>query len=675
MGQSGYWVVTDGSILEGFERSAVMKKFELALKLQNKPELLKRMFSGRRVILKKGLTEEQAKTFVTKLQSQGLRGLVLEAKPKVKKAEQKVEVPLLTKKVEPPEPVVSPLEQQSSDEVPNKVRKLLSIPMLVPTLSAGVLLVCVAGLWMWLGEENPGTIAEQERIVANNEELIRERQVSNSTSQDSGRAEVGGIQLGASSDLVGNTNSATERAVIKAETSNVPSQVNRNQPEMQGTSIIAAPTSPLAAGGEVKLKSNNPQIGQNSTAGEVMSSVSQKNHFGSSAGDVQSARVEEGAVSTVADSKSAANQRLTGSKGAETAQEHASSNRSSATMQKGHSLVSSQTMRGNVSSAIAAGVKSSADAVVADKAHAAQQKEAKPVIGKKFEVLAKNEIVKSTASIENQFIAYDPSKEEKAQAKNKAPFLKAAEEPFSPELQDKLKDGGVGPLMVVVPTGSFIMGDILGGGDETELPLRKVTIGRPFAIGMYEVTFEEYDRFVRMTDRSFPKDKNWGRDNRPVINVNWNDAKAYVKWLSKQTGKKYRLPTEAEWEYVARAGNQTRYTWGDELGINNANCKGCGSLWDNAQTAPVGKFKANGFGLYDLQGNVREWVEDCFYEEYGATHLDGSARLIGNCRMRGARGGSWRGTEDTLRTAKRRWSPIRFRSDMIGIRVVRDLID
>ena len=131
-----------------------------------------------------------------------------------------------------------------------------------------------------------------------------------------------------------------------------------------------------------------------------------------------------------------------------------------------------------------------------------------------------------------------------------------------------------------------------------------------FAVGQYEVTFAEYDKFAEDTNKDKPSDKGWGRDNRPVINVSWHDANDYAKWLSKQTGYIYRLPTEAEWAYAARAGTTTHYWWGNDIGTNNANCDGCGSKWDNQKTAPVGSFAANNFHIYDTVGNVLEWCSD-----------------------------------------------------------------
>lgn len=150
------------------------------------------------------------------------------------------------------------------------------------------------------------------------------------------------------------------------------------------------------------------------------------------------------------------------------------------------------------------------------------------------------------------------------------------------------------PEMVVVPAGRFMMGSAEGEarsyGDER--PRHEVTIARPFALGRYPVTFAEYDRFCEATGRKRPGDEGWGRGRRPVINVSWEDATAYCAWLSQETGKTYRLPSEAEWEYACRAGTSTAYWWGDDIGKGNANCDGCGSQWDNKQTAPVGSFEA-----------------------------------------------------------------------------------
>ena len=145
------------------------------------------------------------------------------------------------------------------------------------------------------------------------------------------------------------------------------------------------------------------------------------------------------------------------------------------------------------------------------------------------------------------------------------------------------------PEMVVIPGGSFRMGCVSGldcHGDEK--PVHRVRVAS-FELSKYEVTFEEYDHFIAETGRRSPKDEGWGRGRRPVINVSWEDAVAYAEWLSVQTGERYRLPSEAEWEYAARAGSTTEYSWGNEIGRNRANCDACGSQWDNDKAAPVGR--------------------------------------------------------------------------------------
>jgi len=229
------------------------------------------------------------------------------------------------------------------------------------------------------------------------------------------------------------------------------------------------------------------------------------------------------------------------------------------------------------------------------------------------------------------------------------------------------------PEMVTVPSGSFMMGS---NEDISEQPLHLVTIARPFAVGKFEITFEQWDACVAGggCNSYRPDDRGWGRGRRPVIHVSWEDAKAYVTWLAGKTGKAYRLLTEAEWEYAARAGTKTEYYWGDKIGSGNANCWGCGSRWDNKQTAPVGSFKPNRFGLYDMLGNVWEWVEDCGQVGYAGAQAgyagaptDGSA-VTGNDCTRVFRGGCWRDYYTNLRSANRPRS-ISARSEYIGFRV------
>jgi len=229
------------------------------------------------------------------------------------------------------------------------------------------------------------------------------------------------------------------------------------------------------------------------------------------------------------------------------------------------------------------------------------------------------------------------------------------------------------PVMIVVPAGSFTMGSPEKESERysNEGPQHKVTIAEPLAVSRLEVTFEEWDACAAAAACPEIPDV-WGRRAMPVINVSWVDAKNYVAWLVKVTGKPYRLLSEAEWEYCARAGAATRYFWGDEPGAGNANCNGCGSQWDLQQAAPAGSFKPNAFGLYDMHGNVWEWVEDSWHENYVGAPTDGSAWLQGGQPvLRVIRGGSWRNESELLRAAVRERRNINVRFDTLGFRVAR----
>jgi len=243
---------------------------------------------------------------------------------------------------------------------------------------------------------------------------------------------------------------------------------------------------------------------------------------------------------------------------------------------------------------------------------------------------------------------------------------------------DPLRDGGEGPELVVIRAGSFRMGS--NDGDSDEKPPHEVTISQAFALGRTEVTFEEYDRFCAATGRSKPADEGWGRGTRPVINVSWEDAQAYARWLSEQTGETYRLPSEAEWEYAARAGTTTAYWWGDQASREYANYGTDAGLGGFAQrrdrweyTAPVGPFQTNDFGLHDMHGNVWEWVEDCWNDSYQGAPTDGSAWKQGECQRRVLRGGSWSNYPRYLRSANRVRVNSGLRSIYYGFRVARTL--
>ncbi len=245
-----------------------------------------------------------------------------------------------------------------------------------------------------------------------------------------------------------------------------------------------------------------------------------------------------------------------------------------------------------------------------------------------------------------------------------------------PAVGDVFRDCPHCPEMVVVPAGSFTMGSPSSeaGRDGDEGPQRRVDIPSPFAVGMYEVTFAEWDACVsgEGCDGHHPDDEGWGRGGRPVIHVSWDDAQAYASWLSRETGEDYRLLSEAEWEYVARAGTATRYWWGNGIGSNRANCASCGAGYAN--TVPVGSFSANAFGLHDVHGNVYEWVEDCWHDSYVGAPRDGTAWFGGrggDCSYRVLRGGSWSNNPRYLRSANRGRDGSGDRDDNDGFRVAR----
>ena len=238
------------------------------------------------------------------------------------------------------------------------------------------------------------------------------------------------------------------------------------------------------------------------------------------------------------------------------------------------------------------------------------------------------------------------------------------------------------PKMVVIPSGSFRMGSPKGeaGRDDlNEKPMRRVRIDCRFAVGVYEVTFAEWYACVDAggCGNYIPDDRGWSRGNRPVMNVSWDDAQTYVRWLSARTDKRYRLLSEAEWEYVARAGTETAYSWGDSIGVNRANCDGCGSQWDNEKTAPVGSFAANGWGVYDMHGNVEEWVQNGYNFGYEGAPPDGSARWesmdYGFLPLRVSRGGTFRSPPSSLRSAHRLRLGLAadYRNFNLGFRVAR----
>ena len=231
------------------------------------------------------------------------------------------------------------------------------------------------------------------------------------------------------------------------------------------------------------------------------------------------------------------------------------------------------------------------------------------------------------------------------------------------------------PEMIVIPADRFTMGSPTTetGRFDNEGPLHEVTIARRFAVSKFDVTFVDWDACVSVGGCPKASDSGFGRGARPVINVSWEDAQQYAAWFSKMTGKPYRLLTEAEWEYVARAGTTTAYFWGDEIGKGNANCNGCGSKWDNRETSPVGSFKPNAFGLDDTAGDAWQWVQDCYHDDYNDAPTDGSAWTRNDCSTHVVRGGSWYDGPQTVRSGYRVGDATVNRNSSLGLRIARML--
>lgn len=218
-----------------------------------------------------------------------------------------------------------------------------------------------------------------------------------------------------------------------------------------------------------------------------------------------------------------------------------------------------------------------------------------------------------------------------------------------------------------VAGGNFVMGDSAGKGHMREQPPRKVTIA-PLAVGKYEVTFEQYDKFCKATNNIKPNDQGWGRGTRPVINVSWNDAMAFSVWLSEQSGQRFTLPSEAQWEYFSRT---SRNNWASKNPEQNqANCDGCGSPWNRIGTAPVGTFPPNPQGLYDTAGNVNEWCLDTMHPNYVGAPVDGRAWIDKNVKEHVHRGGNWTSPPDDLDPYVRDFADAKFKGAYIGFRLV-----
>lgn len=235
----------------------------------------------------------------------------------------------------------------------------------------------------------------------------------------------------------------------------------------------------------------------------------------------------------------------------------------------------------------------------------------------------------------------------------------------------EVKDCPACPALITLPRGTFTMGN--NANDPSEKPVHQVSIKEPFAIGKFEVTAEQWNACAAAEACPRIATNASVANNAPVRDVSWDDAQQYVKWLSKVSGKSYRLPTEAEWEYAARGGTATRFWWGDQMRPGNANCKGCGDPWEQKEPAKVGTFAANSYGLHDTSGSVWEWVSDCWHTSYHGAPTNGQAWNEPNCTVRVIRGGSWRDGPTYMPSSTRFKYDASVRNAQNGFRVARDI--
>lgn len=266
-----------------------------------------------------------------------------------------------------------------------------------------------------------------------------------------------------------------------------------------------------------------------------------------------------------------------------------------------------------------------------------------------------------------------------ANAQGVYPDIGPRDIPQAPVIQQgqKLKPGDIFrdceacPEMVVVPAGLYLMGS---DKYKSEKPKRLIRFRKAFAIGRFETTHDEWQACLDAAGcKHKPHDHKWGTNRMPVINVSHAMVQNYAKWLSKKTRQTYRLPSEAEWEYVARAGSKKNYWFGDLVGENRVNCRKCGSPWSGIGNAPVGSFPPNPWGVYDMHGNAFEWVEDCWHPNYEGAPKSSAARTDGKCHFRVIRGGSWYYYSRMSRSANRQKNPATVKSYWLSFRLVREL--
>jgi formylglycine-generating enzyme required for sulfatase activity len=250
----------------------------------------------------------------------------------------------------------------------------------------------------------------------------------------------------------------------------------------------------------------------------------------------------------------------------------------------------------------------------------------------------------------------------------KAPLLKPGEV-LKPGMM--FRDCETCPEMVVVPAGLNVMGSKL---HESEMPTRIMRFKKPFAIGRFETTHSEWQACLDAKACTHqPDDHKWGKNRMPVINVNHEMVQGFADWLTRKTGHKYRLPSEAEWEYAARAGSKDNYWFGELIGENKVNCRKCGAPWSGIGNAPVGSFDPNPWGLYDMHGNAFEWVEDCWHDNYQGAPKGPEAWVEDKCQFRVIRGGSWYYYSRMSRSANRQKNPGAVKSYWLSFRLIREL--
>lgn len=253
----------------------------------------------------------------------------------------------------------------------------------------------------------------------------------------------------------------------------------------------------------------------------------------------------------------------------------------------------------------------------------------------------------------------------------------AQAQPAGSPFRDPLPGGIQGPELVVVPAGRFFLGDRSGRGNHNEHPPQQIEIKQPFAIGRYEISFADWQVYADASGTPMPDNEGWGLSaQRPVINVSWHQARAYGQWLSKVSGQRYRLPSEAEWEYAARAGSQDDYWWGKELDSPEtrprAHCRGCATsrLIQN-KSERIGQFPANAFGLHDSAGNVWEWTASRFASPFDGSELQAAGLLDKSPRV--VRGGAWNSGPSYLRSSQRDMKQPHHKNYALGFRILREL--